>query len=152
MNPVVTSNPIDASRRTAAKYIIAGFGLPGRAIASVLDLRQVPYSVIEVNPAVVERCARSGLNILQGDARDPNILRRAGIETATDLALMIPSDAVVLECIKISRFIRSDLRILARSTFTSSGMEMSKLGADFVIVAEQIIATEAQSQVSMRLG
>ncbi|MGH7177505.1 MAG: NAD-binding protein, partial [Tepidisphaeraceae bacterium] len=50
--------------------IIAGFGLPGRAAAERFDAAGVPYSIIELNPGTVERCAETGTMIIAGDVNE----------------------------------------------------------------------------------
>ena len=39
-------------------FIIAGYGLPGRAVAEALDHLHLPYCVLELNAATVNRCAK----------------------------------------------------------------------------------------------
>jgi voltage-gated potassium channel Kch len=126
------------------RFVIAGFGLPGRALAEVFVAQRVPFSVIEANPEVFARNARTGLRMFCGDARDPEVLRSAGIESAVGLAVMIPIDPVVLEVIDAARAIHPGLRVLARTAFTSAGLEARRRGAEEVVVAEQVVATEVQ--------
>ena len=129
------------------RVIIAGFGLPGRSIADSLEIAHIPYSVIEVNADVVDRCLHIGRHMIRGDVRDPAILREAGIETADILALMVPVEAIVLDAIDIARSLRKDIKIIARTSFTSTGMDADKRGADRVIVAEQVVAAAAANVV-----
>ena len=94
--------------------IIAGFGLPGRAVAEVLDEHHIAYCVIELNATTVTRCSRTGTSIINGDARDPATLTRAGIENASILSLAIPNDAVVLEAVQQARRYVDLLEVLGR--------------------------------------
>ena len=70
---------------TDPHVIIAGFGIPGRFIAELLDFHEMPYSVIELNASIVERCTK--VPIIFGDAREEAVLRAAGIEQATMMAM-----------------------------------------------------------------
>ena len=63
--------------------IIAGFGVPGRAAADWLDDRGISHCVVELNPATVTRCGKSGVPIIAGDVCREDVLRQAGIEHAT---------------------------------------------------------------------
>src|SRR6266478_6914555 len=103
--------------------IIAGFGVPGRAVADVLAARHTRFCVIELNPKTVERCSHVGVHIIAGDVCDEDTLRRAGVEHATLLVLAVPSDPAVLEAVRVARSLNPTVRILARCRFTSSGME-----------------------------
>ena len=122
--------------------IIVGFGLSGRSTVNNVIEQNVSYAVIETNEATVDRCTKGGLNIIFGDARDPEILKQAGIERATDLAITVPVDEIVLAVIDQVKRLNSRARIIARCTFVSDGMEATQRGADEVVVAEQVVATE----------
>jgi CPA2 family monovalent cation:H+ antiporter-2 len=122
--------------------IIAGFGVPGRIVAEILESRGTPYTVIETNPATVNRVEKSGRRLVCGDVSDPAILRSAGIETATLLIIAIPNQAAALLATRQARQLNPSIRIITRTHFTSAGMEARQLGADAVVVAEQAVAKE----------
>jgi voltage-gated potassium channel Kch len=122
--------------------VIAGFGLPGRAVAETLDARGVPYCVIEVNEQTVSRCLRAGMRIIEGDAGDPRTLDRAEIGRATLFVVAIPDDDVMLKAVAMGRKLNPNVRIVARCAYLSAGMKATAAGADEVVVAEQVMATE----------
>jgi CPA2 family monovalent cation:H+ antiporter-2 len=122
--------------------IIAGFGLPGRAIAEVLHEQNISYCVIERNPTTGTQCARGGVPIITGDARGEDCLREAGIEHASMLAIAIPNDEVMLETVQTARRLNPMVRIIARCIYTSAGLKAMTLGANEIIVAEQVVARE----------
>ena len=132
--------------------IIVGFGLSGRSVANNVIEQGVSYTVIETNPVTVTRCMPGGLNIIQGDARKPDILRRAGIDRATDLAVTMPNDSIVLEIVDQARVMNPSVRIIARCTFVSGGMEAHKRGADETVIAEKVVATEFGRAISAALS
>jgi voltage-gated potassium channel Kch len=138
----------DPDLPTRTDVIIAGYGLPGRAAADTLCSRGISHCVIELNAATVERCTRSGTKIIQGDCRDPQVLRRAGIETAQEFVVLVPDEKAAVEATAQARQLNPTIRILTRCHYTSTGMEAKARGADDVIVAEQVVAAE----VSRRLG
>jgi voltage-gated potassium channel Kch len=122
--------------------IIAGFGLSGRASANVLLAKGVSICVIEKNMVTVERCQAGGLQIIGGDASDPQVLKEAGIERATDVVVTIPQDALTLKVVEQARKMNATAHIVARCTFVSGGMEAVRKGANEVVVAEQVVAAE----------
>ena len=124
------------------RVIIAGYGIPGRFVAEYCDKHAIPYVVIERNPTIVLRCQRAGTLILEGDSRDAQTLRDAGIEQSTDIAITLPDDLAVLETVAMARRLNKAIRVIARATYVSGGMEAAKRGADDVVVAEQIVAEE----------
>jgi voltage-gated potassium channel len=122
--------------------VVAGFGLPGRSLVELLRSRGIKYTVIELNPTTCQRVLAGGVNIVAGDAADPDILRQAGVERATLIALMVPDDEINLRTLVSVRQLNPMAHVIARCTFTSSGFEAIKLGANQTIVAEQVVAKE----------
>lgn len=122
--------------------IIAGFGVPGRAVAELFVSRGIPFCVIELNPQTVRRCSHIGVHIISGDVCDEMTLRRAGVERAATLVVAVPNDGAVLEAVRLARMLNPSIQIHARCRFISNGMEAHRLGADHVVIEEQIVARE----------
>ena len=134
-------NP-DSSAAPAAFAIVAGFGIPGREVVNLLEDRGVPFVVVELNPLTVQRTAKARLNIIHGDIATEPVLRAAGIDRATLLALAIPDDAAVLRTIDLARRLNPAVRILARCRRVSTALEATRRGAHDVVSEEQIIGAE----------
>src|SRR5688572_9711318 len=113
---------------TTPFVIVAGFGIPGREVVNLLEAREVPFVVVELNDQTVKRCATAGLNIIQGDIADEDVLRSAGIDRATLLALAIPDDQAVLRAIDLARRLNPAVRILARCRRVSTALEATRRG------------------------
>ena len=124
--------------------VVAGYGLPGRSLVEFLAREKINYIVIELNAQTCERAAAGGVHIISGSATDPQALQRAEIERASMVALMVPNDEVVLTAIGHVRNVNSTAYIIAHCSFTSTGLEAVRRGADQSIVAEQVIARELQ--------
>ena len=120
--------------------IVAGFGIPGRAVANLLTKRGIPYCVVEMNGETVDRCRASGLTIFQGDAAGEADLLRAGIERAVVLALAMPNKEAVLTGIPLARRLNPNVKILARCRHVSTALQAMKAGADEVLSEEQVVA------------
>jgi monovalent cation:H+ antiporter-2, CPA2 family len=120
--------------------VIAGFGVPGRAVADLLHAHGMSFCVIEKNDATVERCRKSGLCMVDGDAGDPVALRRAGLERATLFVCAVPNDDAMYDAVAEARRLNPKLRIIARCRYVSSGIEATRRGADDVIVEEHAVA------------
>src|SRR5688572_16126006 len=131
--------------------IIVGFGLSGRAVVNNVIEQGASYTVIENNVEVVERCLPGGLHIIQGDARDEEVLRQAGIDRATDVAVTVPDDEMTLAVVEQARKMNATTRIIARCTFVSGGMEAARRGADDTVIAEQVVATEFGRMIAAAL-
>lgn len=133
------------------EVIIVGFGLPGRFVAEILDARKLPYCVIELNPTNAASIAACKKHVVCGDARDPALLRLAGIECARFLAVTLPDERVVIEVLHIARSLNPNVRMMARCNYTSSGLKAEKAGAFAVVIEEQIVALEFAKLISNNL-
>lgn len=135
---------MDTHCNLTSHAVIAGFGVPGRAAAEIYKAAGISYCVIELNPSTVERCGHTGVPIIQGTVADEQTLRRAGVERADVLLLLVPDEKAVMAAIPLARKLNSAMKIVARCSYTSSGLEAHRIGADETIVAEQVVAREVQ--------
>ena len=135
-------NPRGVAPPAGGHAIIVGFGLSGRAAANALLARKIPIYVIERNAETVKRCLVAGLSIVEGDATDEQVLRRAGIETAALFAATMPNEHAVMEMVAQARRLNPNVKIVARCEYVSTGMKLTRRGADEVVIAEQVIAAE----------
>src|SRR4051794_29325481 len=124
------------------EVIIVGFGLPGRFVAEVLEARKIAYCVVELNPSNARSIAACRKPVVCGDARDPALLRSAGIESARILAVTLPDERIVLEVLQIAKQVNPNVRMLARCNYTWAGLKAERAGAFAVVVEEQIVALE----------
>lgn len=132
--------------------IIAGFGVPGRVVADLLEARGLPFCVIELNPSTCERCQRARVPIIAGDVTDPQVLMNAGIDHASMFVVAIPDEKSALAATRNARELNPHIKIITRCHFTSAGFEARKRGADDVVIAEQVVAEELAAVVSDRLA
>ena len=143
--------PPDAARGIEGHVIVVGFGLAGRCVADLLDGAKIPYTIVEKNPATVATQQALGRRIIAGDAASAQTLVEAGLHTAAILALTIPDENVVLKATALARRLRPEIHIIARTNYSSTGMQASQLGADDVIKAEQAVALQFYDVLSRRL-
>ena len=73
------------------------------------------------------------------------------MDRASILALTIPDEEAVLAATSLARRLRPEIYILARTNYSSKGMQASQLGADDVIKAEQAVALQFYDRLSRRL-
>ena len=130
------------SKPQSGHAIIAGFGVPGRMVAEILESRGTAYTVIEINPTTANRACKPSRRFICGDARDPEVLKNAGIDTASLLVIAIPDQSAALDATRLARRLNASIRIITRTHFTSAGMEAKQLGATDIVVAEQAVARE----------
>ncbi len=122
--------------------IIAGYGLAGRFIADVFLRHNVPFVLVEKNSKTVQVQRDLGANIIEGDIRDESILRQAGIDRASVLALTIPDEPAVLDATQMARKLNPNIYIVARTQYASVGLQAARMGADEVVQAEYAVAVQ----------
>ncbi|GAB4123529.1 MAG: NAD-binding protein [Roseiflexaceae bacterium] len=96
--------------------IICGLGRVGmRTVQQVIDAGYDPV-VIDVNwqSEFVLRALARNVPVIVGDAREPLILRRAGIQRARAVVAAINDDLINIEIALAARAIRQDLRVVLR--------------------------------------
>lgn len=131
--------------------IIAGFGPVGRALADRLDVREIPYAVVELNPSTVLRQNRAGRRVVFGDITNPEVLESAGIHHADAVILTIPDEDAVLRACQAIRGVAPDVFIAARTNFLSQAFRAQQLGADHVTVEEVATAQAMERDVMQKL-
>jgi voltage-gated potassium channel Kch len=134
------------------KVIVAGFGLAGRWIADIFDRHGIEYVVVETNRATVESQRKIGREVIEGNIAEEDTLRAAGIEQASILALTVPDEQAVLTATRLARSLNPDIYIVARTLYSSSGMQASQLGADEVVKAEQVVARQFYEMLLRKIG
>jgi CPA2 family monovalent cation:H+ antiporter-2 len=122
--------------------IVIGYGVPGRSFVDWAVHQGLSYCVIETNGVIVDRCSATGIRIMTGDARDPSVLERAGIDRATIVAISVPDETGLLEIISAVRPLNKTARMIVRCAYVSTGFEAVKRGADDTVVAEELAARE----------
>lgn len=133
------SEPQPDASPISGHVVVAGYGVPGRVVGEFLTAHHIRYCVIELNAEVVHRCEHQ-VPIIEGDVTDEAVLRRAGIERCSLVAITVPSDPAVLEAISIARRLNPKVPIMARCRFISTGMEARRRGANQVVIEEQAVA------------
>lgn len=123
------------------KFILIGYGDVGRSIAQVLEKAHVNFVVIDKNEAKLKG---KGFDFVAGDAADEEILKRAGVQTASTIIVVLNDDADIIFTTLIARNINPHSIILARANTTKSIDKIYRAGADYVaslsIVAGQMLA------------
>jgi voltage-gated potassium channel Kch len=141
-----------ASGAELGRVIIAGFGLAGRWIADIFDRHGIEYVVVETNAATIEAQRKIGREVIEGNIADEATLRAAGIDSACILALTVPDEQAVLTATKLARRLNPDIYIVARTLYSSSGMQAAQFGADEVVKAEQVVARQFYEMLLRKIG
>jgi voltage-gated potassium channel len=123
-------NQIDKMRD---HYIICGFGRMGQEIARVFQSSNVPYMVIEINPAQIPGLIELGVPFIEGNASDDKLLTEAGIARAKGLVTVAPTDEENVFITLTARGLNPNLFIVARSIMEGNEGKLKRAGANRVM-------------------
>ncbi|WP_457629691.1 potassium channel family protein [Oceanithermus sp.] len=113
--------------------ILVGLGRVGRQAAEELAQAGENFVVVERNPERVAWALEQGYLVLEGDATDDEVLKKAGVEHAKGLIVATGDDASNLFIVLSARALNPSLYIVARAEDADVLPKMLKAGADRVI-------------------
>jgi Kef-type K+ transport system membrane component KefB len=129
--------------------VIIGAHHLGAPIVKFLQEEKVPFIVMDFNPHIVQKMRDDGVNVIYGDLGDPEILDSLQLEksklivsTARDMS---DNEILLEECKR--RKIRA--KIVARAVDKDHAKALKALGADFVILPEQVSGDYLASQLKI---
>ena len=122
---------------SSGSVIIIGGGRVGRAIARALKEHDLPYRVVESNPARVLDQA----TYTEGTAADRDTLERAGIDHAPAVVITPHDDDMNIYLTIYCRRLRPDIQIISRATRERNVSTLHRAGADFVLSYASMGAT-----------
>jgi len=113
-----------------AHYVLCGFGRVGRQVAQEFTIDNVPFVVVDQDPAKIEDCLEWGFRAVLGEASEDAVLEEAGTRRARGLVAAVDSDADNVFVVLSARKINPDLHIVARASSDESAAKLEIAGAD----------------------
>ncbi len=121
--------------------IVLGYGDVGKQIVQVLQDSDVHFVVVDLNKHVLEN---ANFEYIVGNGADEDVLKEAGVESASTVIVTLNSDTDVIFATLITRGLNPESTIFARANSVKSIDKIYKAGADYVaslsIVAGQMLA------------
>ncbi len=114
-------------------FIILGFGKMGNQVYFEFKQADVPYVIMDKDPAVFERETTDGMLWMIGDASREEDLLRCGINRARGLICVLSEDKDNVYAILTARGINPDIRIIARANEYESERKLKRAGANHVV-------------------
>ena len=118
--------------------VVCGYGQVGEAVCAALKAAGRQVLVMDTQADRLASAAALGLHILEGDATDEEVLKRAGIDKASALVSVIHSDPANLYVVLSARGLVPDLTIIARVSDESAAGKMRRAGASEVVNPYQL--------------
>ena len=108
--------------------LILGGGRVGSAAAEAFSARGVDWRLVDRDP----RRAEDPERCIVGDARDPDLLKRAGLFDAPAVLITTHDDSLNIYLTIYCRSVRPDIQIISRATLEQNIETLHRAGADFV--------------------
>jgi len=122
-------------------FILIGYGDVGRSIAEFLEKAHVSFVVIDKNEAKLKG---KGFEYVVGEATDEENLKKADVQNASAVIIVLNNDADIIFTSLIVRNLNPHCIIIARANLIKSIDKIYRAGADYVaslsIVAAQMLA------------
>ena len=117
----------------ASHTIIAGYGVNGQNIARILKLLDIPYAVIEMNPATVKKYKSLGEPIRFGNIDRRENLLQVGVKKASLLVIAINDIEAAKRAAKFARDLNPEIKIIVRVNYLAQVENLYRFGADLVL-------------------
>ena len=114
-------------------FIVCGFGRAARPVAEVFAHKGIPFCVIESNPAAENDLRDVGYPYLIDNATEDEALHLTGIERASCIVTLLPSDADNLYVTVTAKALNPNVRVIARSSDDNGATKLRRAGANEVV-------------------
>jgi CPA2 family monovalent cation:H+ antiporter-2 len=137
----------DAGAAARPKVLVVGYGRVGRLVADMLTRHGIPWTAVERVPKLIEAARWEGHDVYFGDAAQPELLQRFGLDSALAVVVTMDSLEATAEVVAAARALQPALPILARARDAAEAQRLYELG-----VSEAVPETiEASLQLSEAL-
>ena len=130
-------------------FIVCGFGRIGTVIADEFAQQQIPFVLVERDPARVQEALERGLLAVEADASHEETLRKLHIERARGLVAALGTDAENVYAILTARVLVPRLFIVGRAESEDAERKLRRAGADRV-VSPYAIGAQQMAQTALR--
>ncbi len=136
----------------AGHVVIAGYGRVGELMGNVLESQKIAHVGLDLDAATVTRHNRESRAVFFGDASNPEILRRVGIENASAFVVTMDSATAASRVVESVHEAWPKLPIVARARDTEHAKRLLQAGAT-AVVPETVEASLDLAEVVMdRIG
>lgn len=120
-------------QRLAGHFIVCAYGRMGSQVADEFRREKRPVVVVDPSEAALAQAAAAGFLVVQGDAKNDDVLRQAGVERAAGLVSCLDDDAGNLMVVLSARVMNEKLLIVARTNDHETSSKLAAAGANRVL-------------------
>lgn len=141
--PSDVDTPVHARSELADHVVLAGYGHQAKALASALELADISYVIVTLDPDGGRAAAEEGRRVIQGDLMRRFIVEQAAIDRAR---LVVIADDDAERSHQLASIIKSrdpSLPVLVRVDATEDAHELRSSGVADHVVADEFAVTDA---------
>ncbi|MDH2926257.1 monovalent cation:proton antiporter-2 (CPA2) family protein [Lonepinella koalarum] len=142
------NDPIDEQN----EIILIGLGRFGQVINRLLRSCGFNPTIIEYDVALIGQMKKLGIKSYFGDATHPDLLKRAGIDTAKLLIVALDNPNKITQIVKHVRSINPHIQIIARAYDRFHVIELTRAGSNIEVRETFDSALRAGKQALQALG
>jgi CPA2 family monovalent cation:H+ antiporter-2 len=128
--------------------VLVGHGRVGSFISAALKDRDIPLLVIEDNDDKIAELKERGVEVLVGNAADPEVIEAANLGAARYMLVAIPDAFEGGQVVQQARALNANLPIIARAHFEKEIGHLKEHGANVVVMGEHEIAKSMLDNVA----
>jgi monovalent cation:H+ antiporter-2, CPA2 family len=139
--PSAPPSPVSTTALTD-HTILVGYGRVGRIIGTALRERNERFLVIETSDSVISDLRKANIEVIAGNAAQPDVLKATNLRGAKYVMIAIPEAFEAGQVVQQARAANPKSHIIARAHSDAEVEHLNSLGADTVIMGEREIARE----------
>lgn len=146
------ARPYDGIDEQDNRVIIAGFGRFGQIIARVLSARRIRFTALDSNQTHVDFVRKFGNKVYYGDASRLDLLRAAGIETASIFVLAIDDVDASVRTAELLHEQFPRVKVFARARNRQHAFALRDAGVRYIIRETYVSSLEMAASVLEAVG
>ncbi|MCA9132594.1 MAG: cation:proton antiporter [Planctomycetales bacterium] len=124
------------------RALVIGIGPIGRQVASRMEIMGVNVCLLDFSPVNLHPFAQQGFHTVSGDARDPDVLLRAGVQRCDLVVVSVPDDDMAAHIVRSLHALNPAASIVVRCRYLGNMNRARSAGAKAVI-SEEAEASQA---------
>ncbi len=127
--------------------VIIGYGMNGQNLAKAAQKTDIPFVVVDLDPAALKEARKKGTPLVYGDATNHAILKHLHIQQARVVVIAISSNEATRKIIQSIRMFNETAFVIVRTKYVKDVDQFIKLGASEVIPEEFETSVEIFTRV-----
>jgi CPA2 family monovalent cation:H+ antiporter-2 len=134
----------------SAQVVVLGFGPGGELLGEVLRGADIPFAILDINAERVRAARVRGEPVYYGDVTSPDILERARVGDAQQVAVLLNDPAATLRTVRAVRRLAPRIPILVRARYVADVPALLQAGATVAVAQEHEASLKIIGEVMKR--